>query len=260
MLAAFVAGTAWAAQGSPPPGALTLAVIPQAPPGVMHERWSPLAERLSKAVGIPIRLKLYDDVIALERDLLEGTPDLVYTHPAMFAAAHQKHGYIPLVRDQTQLAAVVFVRKDSPIKTVKELQGKQVAFVGGRNYCAVLIQRAMKDADVWFLSQNVGSVRNVLRSVMVGKADAGVTLDASFVGEPDEMRADLRPILELPKAASHPFGAHPRVPRQVREQLKAALLKMASEPDAGAILASANLPRPEAADYERDYRYLEMRE
>jgi ABC-type nitrate/sulfonate/bicarbonate transport system substrate-binding protein len=37
------------------------------------------------------------------------------------------------VRGSTQLSGVIFVRRDSPIRTVRDLEGKEVAFVGAKN-------------------------------------------------------------------------------------------------------------------------------
>lgn len=225
----------------------------------MHERWSPVVERLAARTGIALRLKVYEDMGKFEQDLLAGGPDLVFAHPAMAADAHRRQGYEPLVRDRRRLSALLFVRRDSPVRSPKDLEGKRVAFVGSGNYCTFLVEAMLeKEEDrPRFDVQYVGSTRNVVRAVILGKADAGASLDLSLEAEPEETRALLRPILATPTTAPHPLAAHPRVPREIRSKLARALLEMAGDPAGRALLGAVRMPDPEPADYERDYRSLE---
>lgn len=251
---------AWAAAGhAAAPRVWVLGIIPQAPPVVMHEQWSPLVERLSARTGIPLRLKVYEDMSKFEVDFLGGGPDLIYAHPAMAAEAHRRQGYEPLIRDRRRLSALLFVRRDSPVQGPSDLDGKRVAFVGGRNYCTFLVE-AMLEKDQKrprFVLQYAGSTRNVIRAVILGKAEAGASLDLSLEGEPEETRALIRPILASPTTASHALAAHPRVPREVRAKLAQAFLDMARNEADRVLLKAVRIPEPELADYARDYRSLE---
>ncbi len=252
---------AWAAAGhaEPPPRTWVVGVIPQAPPIAMHQTWSPLLERLAARTGVPLRLKVYDDMAKFEEDFLGGGPDLIFAHPAMVAEAHRRQGYEPMIRDRRRLSALLFVRKDSPAQNATDLEGKRVAFVGGRNYCTFLIE-AMLEKDLQrprFDLQYAGSTRNVIRAVILGKADAGASLDLSIETEPEETRALIRPILATATTASHALAAHPRVPAQVRSKLAQAILAMARDPADRLLLAAVRVPDPEPADYEREYRALE---
>ncbi len=251
---------AWAAAArAEAPRVWVFGIIPQAPPVAMHERWNPLIERLSAKTGIPLRIKLYEDMAKFELDFLLGGPDLIFAHPAMAAAAHRRQGYEPLIRDRRRLSALLFVRRDSSIQGPKDLEGKQIAFVGGRSYCTYLVE-AMLDQDqnrLRFVAQHAGSTQNVIRAVILGKADAGASLDLALEGEPEETRALLRPILVTPTTASHAIAAHPRMPPAVRSKLTQALLEMARDPADRALMAAVRMPDPEPADYQRDYRSLE---
>ncbi len=257
-LAALLAAWATAGRAEEPRG-WVLGVIPQAPPVAMHQAWSPLVERLAARTGIPLRLKVYDDMARFEEDFLAGGPDLIFAHPAMVAEAHQRQGYEPMIRDRRPLSALLFVRKDSPMKSPSDLDGKRIAFVGGRNYCTFLVEAMLEkdQARPRFVLQYAGSTRNVIRAVILGKVDAGASLDLSLEGEPEETRALIRPILATPSTASHALAAHPRVPRPVRSRLAQALLEMARDPADRPLMTAVRLPDPEQADYDRDYRSLE---
>jgi phosphonate transport system substrate-binding protein len=259
VLVAALAAWAVSTPAAPPP--FVIAVLPQAPPLAMHESWNPFVERLAVRAGLPLRLKLYDDMSEFERDFLAGVPDLIFAHPAMMVDAHLRQGYVPLVRDRRPLSALLFVRKDAPFERLRDLEGKAIAFVGGHSYCTILM-RAMLDGDrerIRFDAQRVGSARNVLRAVLLGKADAGATLDLVLETEPEEMRRLIRPIFATPPTASHPIAAHPRVPAAVRSRLAGEVLDMARDEADRPLLARIRMPDPERADYERDYRPLERR-
>jgi len=250
-----------------PPSALGLegtvyevAIIPQAPPVAMFERWGPLLARLSARTGVPLRAKLYEDMGAFERDLLAGQPDLLFAHPVMTVAAHKAQGYVPLVRDERSLIGWLFVRRDSPYRTVADLVGKRIAFVGDKSFCTSVVTRALVElhgAPVALDRSHAGSTRNTLRAVILGKADAGVSLDVALEDEPGEMRDLIRPVLTTAPHAPHPIAAHPRVPAEVRQRIAAAVLEMARSESDRRLLATVRLSRPVLADYDRDYRGLE---
>ncbi len=110
-----------------------LAVIPSGPPVATHALWTPFVERLSRDTGIPLRLKVYEKMSDFENDILRGVPDFIFASPFQAVIAHEKQGYIPLVHSSKLVSAELFVRSDSPIRTVNDLSGKTIAFVGNKN-------------------------------------------------------------------------------------------------------------------------------
>jgi len=110
---------------------------------------------------------------------------------------------------------------------------------------------------VWFEKEYAGSAGNVVKSVLLGKTDAGATFTPELEKEPAEVRSKLRTVLETPKISSHPLCAHPRVPRSAQEAVKKAALAIAATPEGAELFRNIRLPSPVAAEYERDYRPLE---
>ncbi len=263
LLLAALLGAGPAASAAAPdahrPRPLVLALIPQAPPVAMHERWTPFAARLAELIGQPITLKVYEDMRTFEKEYSEGVPDLLFAHPSMTAEAHLRQGFVPLVRDRAPIAGILFVRKDSPVQKVSELEGKRVAFVGARSFCSIITKGLMSQemAAQTFQEQNSGSTRNVLKAVVLGKADAGASLDFAIEAEPPELRDQLRPLASTRAMAPHPLSAHPRVPEALRRRIAEAVLGMGATPGGRALLASVRFTDPVPADYERDYRPLE---
>jgi phosphonate transport system substrate-binding protein len=108
-----------------------------------------------------------------------------------------------------------------------------------------------------FKKTYVGSTSNVMKTVMLGKADAGATLDVDLAQDPDGVNSQLRILLASPKCAPHPLSAHPRVPKKDRELVAKAVLKLGADDANSALLKSVRLPGPVPADYDRDYKELE---
>lgn len=96
-----------------------------------------------------------------------------------------------------------------------------------------------------------------MKTVMLGKADAGATLDVDLAAEQDELSSQFRIILASPKCASHPLAVHPRVPKHVRDLVAQAVLKLGSSETNSGLMKSVRMPGPISAEYDRDYREIE---
>lgn len=235
------------------------AVLPQQPPASMHALWIPLVERLERELGITIRLKLYDSMSRFEDGLKRGAGDFIFSTPPQMVIARSSQKYIPLVRGNRELAGVLFVRKDSPIKSVADLKATEIAFVGERNLCSVMTRYSLSqyNTELNLVPLFSGSTTNVYRNVLLGKVAAGATLDVDIERESPETVAQLRVIMTTPKVAPHPVSAHPRVPKALREKMTATLLKLSKQKEGIELLKQVRIGEVVPADYARDYKNLE---
>lgn len=255
MLLCGASGSASAAGGS----VYTLAVNPSAPPVTMNKLWTPFVDRLARETGLEFRLKHYERMAEFERDIWSGEPDFIFSSPIQLMVAHTSNGYVPLVRGVKPVAIGLFVRKDSPIKTIDDLVGKKISFVGNKNICSVFMQHllAHHKKDLAFETEYAGSTKNVLINVLLGKSDAGSVFLPSMAQESEETRGQLREVVTTPEIAPHPLSAHPRVPQKDRELVTKATLAIAASPDGAELLKRLSLAAPVTADYARDYRALD---
>lgn len=92
-------------------------------------------EQLSRETGIAFRLKLYEKMSVFEQEIVTSAgPDFIFVHPFQMIVAHDSQGYVPLIRSSKPIQTELFVRKDSPVKSVDDLAGKNIAFVGHKNF------------------------------------------------------------------------------------------------------------------------------
>lgn len=151
------------------------------------------------------------------------------------------------------------MRQDSPIRSIDDLIGRKISFVGNKNICSVYIQHelAQHKKKLDFEKEYAGSTRNVIINVLLGKSDAGAVFKPEMDREPADTRSQLREVVATPEFAPHPISAHPRVAAAVREAVRQAMLDMAASADGAAALKPLRMQDMVAADYGRDYRALE---
>ncbi|MCL4493141.1 MAG: phosphate/phosphite/phosphonate ABC transporter substrate-binding protein [Nitrospirae bacterium] len=237
----------------------TLAVLPQLPAVAIHRNWAPFVERLSKEVGADIQLKVYQTTSQFEADVLKGAPDFAFMNPNQAVMAWRAHGYIPLVRDKKPVAGILFARKDAPINSIQELNGKEIAFVGPKTICSIVLRHVLSVAKgrIHFIPRYVGTASNVFRNVILGKIPVGGTLDTAFNREPVGVRSQLRIIYKTRIIAPHPLAARPDVPAKLRQAVIEAVLGFAENKENQAMLKAVQMAEPVKADYKRDYMPLE---
>ncbi|ACH39166.1 ABC transporter, periplasmic substrate-binding protein [Citrifermentans bemidjiense Bem] len=236
----------------------TLAVVPNQPAITLHKNWTPFVQYLSKQLGVEIELKLYDKIDVFLSETQKGAADLIYSAPNMFYLAYQKQKYVPLVRSSHPLQGQVFVRKDSPYLKVSDLKGKTIASVGPRSICSVITRHALLTGQgaIDYNSTFSGSTINVAKSVLLGKVDAGVTLDTSVINDAPEMLSEFRVILRTEKIAPHPLAAHPRVPKKLQDAVTRAVLALDQSEEGRRMLKDVKLVDPIKANFKRDYSFF----
>ena len=235
--------------------AFTLSVVPQFTPVDIGLRWTPLLRHLEAETGYTFQLRLLDKIPRFETDFLAGIPDLVYLNPYHMVMAAEAQGFIPLVRGSDPLIGILVAEKDSPIKTLQDLNGKRLAFPAPNAFGASLYLRALltEKEGLRFSSDFVGSHQNVYRHVLIGEAAAGGGIHATLEKESVAIQNRLHVLYTTPGVPPHPLAAHPRVSQDAREKIRAALLKLDSTPGGRKILADVELDKVISADFARDY-------
>lgn len=248
-LACLLMGLAFRAPAAP---ALTFAVVPQYPPEQIHRTWTPVLQEITRKTGIPLQLKSYASIPDFEADFLKGGPDIAYMNPYHVVMAAKAAGYIPLIRDdKARLKGILVVRKDSPITSLKQLDGATIAFPAPNAFGASLYMRALlaEEAGIRFTPSYVKTHSNVYRHVLGGHAQAGGGVQRTLDDEAPGVRANLRVLYETPPAYPHAVSAHPRVPAATRAAIQQAFLALGAAPGMQPLLDDIQISRPVKADY-----------
>jgi phosphonate transport system substrate-binding protein len=238
----------------------TLAIVPQFSPLIIHHNWQPLLARLQRDAGISLKVKTYNNFHQFLSALQRGEPDFSYLAPYHLVLAHRAQGYIPLLRDDSkQLVGLLLVRKDSPLNSVHELDGKTIAFPSPNAFAASLYMRnrLRKEVGINFTPRYVGTHDNVYRHILRGQVHAGSGVNSTLASQPAALQQRMRVLYEVPGVAAHPFSVHPRVPGEIQARMQEAVLELMNDPEGQNLLNAVQIAKPVKADYQRDYSHLD---
>lgn len=236
----------------------TLGVVPQFEQRKLYAIWTPVIDEINRRTGLDIRMVATLTIPNFEAGLEKGKYDFVYTNPYHIMRVYPTQGYIPLVRDEAALRGILVVRRDSPFKSLADLQGKTLAIPSPNALGAALLMRADLERlyGVYMKPVNVRTHSSVYLHVLNHLTDAGGGVQKTLAEQPPEVRDNLRVLYTTRAMPSHPIAAHPRVPAEVRERVKQAILDMAATPEGKALLSKIPMPNPVPASIDD---YLVMR-
>jgi phosphonate transport system substrate-binding protein len=177
-----------------------------------------------------------------EARLLTGEPDFSWVNPYHALMAHNKHGYLTLVRDgKSLLSGLLTVRGDSPVNSLNQLSDANIAFPSPNAFAASLLIRAelaKKKIDINPVFVKTHS--NVYRSIIGKDAVAGGGVNNTLDNEVPEVRQQLRVLFETPAYTPHPIVTHPSVTAAVRDRFLKAMLKLTQDDEGRKLLDSCD--------------------
>lgn len=213
-------------------------------PTEMHRRLRPLVDYLGAELKRPVNLKLSADLSKAADDLASGKVDIAYLTPVAYLKA-QRSGGARLVaktvtRGEQSFRLMLVVRRDSPIRSVRDLAGKNFAF-GDK---AAILQRATVVHAGIALEQLgsytfLGHYDNIARGVAAGDFDAGILKDTTAY---EWERKGLRILHASPPLPPYNIAVGRHVDEATRLALRDALLRLrADHPAHRPILAALDM-------------------
>ena len=232
----------------------TFGVVPQYDQRQMFATWQPILNELEKRTGLSFRLVATPTISAFEKECFKGAYDFVYMNPYHLLKAHESVGYLPIIRDRSEFRGILVVRKDSPINSPSELNGKTVAFPSPNALGASLLLRADLSNlfHVSVVPLYVTSHGSVYLHVVKGLVEAGGGVERTLQEQEGAIRDALKVIYATRPVPSHPVAAHPRVTGLDAEKGRRAFIEMEAAPEGRELLAKIPMNHPIAAVFQ-DY-------
>lgn len=243
ILSLLMLWAAYAGQATAEPP-LILAVHPYLPRQELVSRFTPLADYLGQALGRKITVRVgrdyADHLAAIGADLV----DIAYMGPALYVTLVKEYGQKPLLARQVIggdpfIKGMIFVRQDSPIRTLADLKGKRVMF-GDPNSTMTIVPRALMERegiplDALASYDFVTGHKNIAMAVLAGDCDAGAVKDEVF----DEFAPKgLRLLAMTPPVADHVFVASAKLPAALVETLRRLFLALDDLPAGKAVMTA----------------------
>lgn len=222
---------------------LVLGVHPFKPATQLSAAFAPLAAYLSEAVGEPVTLRIARDYTDHIEAAGRGEYAVAYLGPSPYVKLRDTYGPQRLlvrqqIGDRPVFHSKIFVRADSPLRTLPDLVGKRVAFGSASSTMGHYVPRYMLlqagvDVDALASHRFVSDHVNVALGVLSGEFDAGaVKEDVYYQYE----KRGLRAIATSGPIADHLLVAGPRLSDAQVQRLREALLGMNLNPKGQAAL------------------------
>lgn len=217
--------------------------LTQRSPVLMAQYWNPLLDYVSRRSGISLTLKVAATGDQSSDATVRGEYDFVYSNH-QFKPSAAAQGYAVILRPLApEITAQIVTLEGSPIRALKDLQGKTVGFANSQAFAGYtvpmdrLVRQGIGVEAVFGGSQEGIMAQLVAGSVVAAGVNGVVMRDYAA-------RENLR-YRVLWQSAAFPdlaISAHPRVPRAAVEAVRHAFAGMSTDEEGKRVLeASAKL-------------------
>jgi phosphonate transport system substrate-binding protein len=232
--------------------ALVFGVLNQQSPAKTAERWNPILRYLTEATGLQFQLRMGATVQETDAMMGRAEFDLAFTNHS-FRKEYDGTYKVIARWAGAPIYGVIAVNSDSPVKTLKGLTGKRVAFPSKGAFVAYAVpMAALQSAQVDVQPILAGNQEGALAQLKARQVDAAA-VNSRFLSQYAAQQAlQFREIFTSDAYADLPVIVHPRVPKAQVDLIRNALIGMKQDPRAAAILEAGSFSGFEAA-VDRDY-------
>lgn len=248
LLALACLGTAAAAEEAP----LAFGVLNQQSPQLTAERWNPIFQYLHETTGLNFQLRMGPNVQATNAMMGKGEFDLVFTNHNFRAEFDGVYKVIARWGD-APIFGVIAVAERSPLRKLKDLDGKRIAYPSPNAFVAYAVPKAaLRKAGVRDNEVMAGNQEGALAQLANGLVDAAAVNSRYLSQYAARKSFKYREIYTSEPYPDLAVLAHPRLGKEQLAAIQAALLKMRSDPKAAGVLELNQFPGFFPAS-ERDY-------
>jgi len=252
----------------------TIGLIPERNIFKQIERYEPLAGYLSKKIGQNITLKVLTRYGNIIDNFVSLHLDAAFFGSFSYALAHSKIGVEPVARPvnmdgSSTYYGLIFVRKDSGIKSIKDMQGKRFAFVDSATTAGYLLPQAffkkhgVEDYKTFFKETYfAGTHQHAIYDVLNKKAEIGAAKNTIFYRLAAKDRRLLDELVLLARSPDVPengLAVRKDIDNAIKLKLKQALINMHADPEGIDILKKFGAKKfieTSDDDYSGVYQYV----
>lgn len=225
-------------------------VVPQQSASKLARVWAPLLAWVGRERGLTLRFKTAPDIPAFEQRLAQAEYDFAYMNPYHYTVFNQHAGYRAMAHARdNRITGIIVVSKDSPYTRLEELEGRSLAFPSPAAFAASILTRSeFAVRNIHITPQYVSSHDSVYRSVAKGLYPAGGGVIRTLNAVEPEVREQLRILWTTPSYTPHAIAVHPRVPADVAESVRDALIALEGSEEGRTLLEPLRIKGWQAAE------------
>lgn len=244
--------------------------IPEEAATEQVRKFGPLVKYLERTLGTKVEFIPVNDYPAAVEALVNKQVDLVWFGGFTHVQAQLRSGgkIVPIAQreEDTQFRSVFITQKDSGIKALADLKGKQVSFGSQSSTSGHLMPRSFlldagidPDKDFKRVAYS-GAHDATIASVVSGKVDAAaldITVWRKFVAENKVDTTKVDVFYTTPPFFNYNWSVHADMPAAQRDKLKAALLALSMNDAEGKEILTLNRATRYVETKAENYKGLE---
>ncbi len=257
-----------------PKTTLLIGLIPERNIFKQLERYEPLADYISERAGIDIKLKVLTRYGNIIDNFVYANMDGAFLGSFTYTLAHAKLGVVPIARPESSEGistyyGMIFVRKDSGIKSAKDMKGKTFAFVDKATTAGYLlplsyfINNGINDYKTYFKETYfAGTHENVIYDIFTKRADIGAaknTVYEKLISVDSRLKRELVFLERSPDVPENGLAVRENLDDEIKIKLKRTLLNMHLESEGQQVLKKFGARRFKETnddDYSGVYDYV----
>jgi len=238
------------------------------------ERYQPLADYLSSKSGLNIRLKVLPRYGNIINNFISSGVDGAFFGSFTYVLTHAKLGVEVLARPEdingiSTYHGLIFVRKDSGIKSVKDMKRKRFAFVDKGTTAGYLLpveyfhKMGVENYRTYLKEvYYTGTHEDAIYDVLNRKADIGAAKNTVFerlAAGDSRLKDELRVIERSPDVPENGLAVRKDLGEPIKEKLKQGLLAMHKTAEGQKVLkefGASKFIETRDEDYEPVYKYV----
>lgn len=234
-------------------GPLIFGVLNQQSPARTAERWNPILHYLTEVSGVALVLRMGPTVDETNAMMARSVFDLMFTNHN-FQSEFDGIGYRVIARWAGEpIRTVIVAPADSPVRHLRELEGKAVAFPSKEAFVGYAVPvLALRNARVNVREVFAGNQEGALAQLKARRVEAAA-VNSRFLSQYAEREGvKFREIYVSEGFPELAVIVHPRVATATVDKVRRALIGMADDPAAEPVLAHVKF-KGFAPASDRDY-------
>ncbi len=218
-------------------------IVPQQSASKLASHWVPILSYISKTSGVKLVFKTTRDIPAFEQQLSGGHYDFAYMNPYHYTVFHDQTDYEAILKARDKhIRGIIVVRKDSPYKTLEDLDGASLAFPSPYAFAASMLTRAeLNRRNIHYYPFYVSSHDSVYRNVEQQRFPAGGGVIRTLNTMDPEVSDKLRILWTSREFTPHAIAVHNKVPEEHRIAIQKAFIEMENNTEGKALLSQLSI-------------------
>ena len=253
---------------------LTIGLIPERNIFKQVERYEPLADYLSKKIGVNIKLLVLTRYGNIIDNFVSAHMDGAFFGSFTYALAHSKLGVEAIARPEdvngiSTYYGLIFARKDSGIKSIKDMKEKSFAFVDKATTAGYLLplayfaEHGIETYKTFFNETYfTGTHQDAIYDVLNKKADVGAAKNTMFyrlAAYDRRIIEELAILARSPDVPENGLAVRKDLDDAIKHKLKKMLINMHTDAEGINVLKNFGAKKfieTSNDDYESVYRYV----